>query len=217
MKLYETAAAYHTWNCVLMETNRTTTLLSCCDPSEISASLPSDSPSLEPLWVSLSAHSHSSVDGCFSSLSRGGHNLSSSRKTPHKQLNTSPEQPAAPRVHGSLLCSSADAGGPAGAGRCWHCTPAHSPEPCCTGHLRRQQHGACHALAAALGNCGMSQASIAFLCKIKSNRAQGNSRGNTLSKGLKTDLPATSRQRGRCSKSPRMPFVIIPSSDKQPL
>jgi len=77
------------------------------------APLPSDSQSLEPLWVSLSAHSHSSIDGCFSSLSQRGHNLPSSsscRKPPHKQPNTSPEHPAAPRVGGSLLNRSAAAG-----------------------------------------------------------------------------------------------------------
>ena len=124
MKLYKTAAAYHTWNCVLMETNRPTTPLSCCDPSEMRAPLPSDSQSLEPLWVSLSAHSYSSIDSCFSSPSRRGHNLpssNSSRKPPHKQLNTSPEQLAAPRVGGSLPCRSAAAGrsGEAGSAPTW--------------------------------------------------------------------------------------------------
>lgn len=152
MKLYKTAAAYHTWNCVLMETNRTTTPLSCCDPSEIRAPLPSDSQSLEPLWVSLSTHSHFSIDGCFSSLSLRGHNQPSSNfsgKPPHKQQNTSPEQPAAPRVGGSLLCRSA-------AARRSQLPPGQmlalklhsSPGPCCVGHLCRQQCGACPALAA---------------------------------------------------------------------
>lgn len=68
MKLYKTAVAFHTWNCVLVETNRTTIPLSCCDPAEMRAPLPSDLQSLEPLWVSPSAHSHSAIDGSFSCL-----------------------------------------------------------------------------------------------------------------------------------------------------
>lgn len=134
----------------LCESNRTTILLSCCDPSEMRAPLPSDSLSLEPLWVSLSAHSHSSIDGCFSSLSQRGHNLlssNSSRKPTHKQLNTSHKQPAAPRVGGSLPCRSGEAGSAptwADAGM----NPCSSPGPCCTGRLCREQCGACSALAA---------------------------------------------------------------------
>ena len=212
MKLYKTAAAYHTWNCVLMETNRTTTPLSCCDPSEMRAPLPSDSQSLEPLWVSLSAHSYSSIDSCFSSPSGRGHNLpssNSSRKPPHKQLNTSPEQLAAPRVGGSLPFRSAAAGrsGEAGSAPTWAdagTEPLQQPWTLL--------HGAPAQVLLLLHSETMGRVRPPLPSFAKSNQTEPREAadGRPCSKDLKIGLPPTSWQRGGCSKSPTIPF--LPSS-----
>lgn len=107
------------------------------------APLFSDSQSLEQLWVSLSTHCHSSIDGCFSTLSQRGHNLlysNFSPKSPYKQLLSSWQLPP------------------------WNAAAGRARE---TNWAPAWQALAPQSCSCCTGKPWNSQASTALLCKIK--------------------------------------------------